>query len=271
MIWKNGHWRNGILHKYLGNGDRTWIYEVIRVQEACPVFISEHLDRLWQGATNIQVPLLFEPNELTAGIFDLIELEKSSVGNIRIQVDQESGLTLMGFIPHQYPAQEDYQNGISVALLQTERSNPNVKSWNPQVRRYADEHMNQTASYEVILVDQEGYLTEGSRSNLFGIQNGRLITPPLEQVLPGITRQILLRLASENKMSLNESRIHQTEIHQFESFFISGTSPGLLPVRKIDRNSYSPGNPIIRKLSALYQEAIEQNIDQTVKSNRNPK
>ncbi|MEA1876110.1 MAG: aminotransferase class IV [Bacteroidota bacterium] len=271
MIWENGHWRDGTLHQYFENGNRTWIYEVIRVQEACPVFISEHLDRLWQGATNNHVPLLFEPNELAAGIFALIKKGLSSVGNIRIQVDQESGLTLMGVIPHRYPSPDDYQNGISVALLQTERSNPNVKSWNPLVRQYADRHMNQTASYEVVLVDQEGYLTEGSRSNLFGIQNGRLITPPLEQVLPGITRQILLRLAHENKIPLKEARIHQTELYQFESFFISGTSPGILPVRKIDDHSFSPDSSIIRKLSALYRSAIEQNIDQTVKSNRNPK
>jgi len=269
MIWENGQWREGNLNKYLENGKRKWIYEVVRIQEACPIFITEHLNRLWQGAANIKIPLLFKPSEITAGLFDLIDQEKYPFGNIRIQVDQKSGLTLMGFIPHHYPAYDDYQNGISVTLLQTERTNPNVKCWNPNVRRSADEHISKTDSYEAILVNQGGYLTEGSRSNLFGIKSGELFTPPLEQVLPGITRQVLLRLARENALPLKEARIHKTELGLFESFFVSGTSPGVLPVRKIEGNAFAPNNPITKQLSTLYTEAIKQNIDQTVRNFRN--
>ncbi|MCK5821081.1 MAG: aminotransferase class IV family protein [Bacteroidales bacterium] len=266
MIWENGHWRDGSLNNYITNGVKTWVYEVVRVEKSYPVFISEHLNRLWQGAKNIHVPLLFTQSDLITGIFDLVSHEKTKSGNIRIQVDQKSGFTMMGFIPHHYPSPANYQNGIQVALLQTERTKPNVKSWNPNVRKSADQYMHQTGSYEAILVNQEGYMTEGSRSNLFGVQNGTLITPPLEQVLPGITRQVIIKLAFENSLPLKEARIHKSELDQFEAFFISGTSPGILPVRKIEAINYSPRNSIIEKLSALYKKAIEIDIDQTAKN-----
>ncbi len=268
MIWRNGHWHNNSLQKNLENGAKKWIYEVIRVHDACPVFISEHLDRLWQGATNIKVPLLHKQRVLFDGLFELIEKEKLSIGNIRIQVDQQSGLTLIGFIPHRYPSSDDYDNGISVALLNAERGIPNVKSWNPLIRRSADEQMRQSGSYETILVNQQGFLTEGSRSNFFGIKNGQVITPPVKQVLPGITRQVLLRLAQENGILLTEAYIHKTEIDQFESFFITGTSPGVLSIREIDDHAFPLENLIVQNLSALYQEAIKEDIDQTCSTNQ---
>jgi len=271
MIWKNGHWRKGTLNKYLGNQEQTWIYEVIRIQNACPVFLSEHLDRLRHGAVSIDAPTLFTSHELTEGIFGLIAQTESSIGNIRIQVDQQSGSTMMGFITHHYPTYNDYQTGISLSLLQIERINPNIKYWNPDVRKSADNHIKMTGSYETILVNQEGYLTEGSRSNLFGIQNGKLITPPLKQVLPGITRQIVLKIAQEITLPIFESHIHKTELDKFESFFISGTSPGVLPVRKIDSNTFAANTPIIRQLSTLYQEASKQSIYQTLIKIRNIK
>ena len=202
---------------------------------------------------------------MTVGLFDLIDHEKISCGNVRIQIDQLSGKTLMGFIPHHYPSTESYKKGISVLLLQTERSNPNIKSWNPQVRKTADAIIKQSGSYEVILVNKNGFLTEGSRSNLFGIQSGRIITPPLEFVLPGITRQILISLSKENGLALSEKPIHLSEIDQFEAFFISGTSTGVLPVQQVDQYRFDTKNTPMQELSKLYQETVSQYISQSVK------
>lgn len=268
MIWFNGKLLDEALSSYPSMPSGACIYEVIRISEGHPVFFREHTDRLNQTLQSTQTPKRYEAGIIRAGLAELISQTGILSGNIRIQVSRNTGDMAMGFIPHHYPTPEQYRLGIRLELFRQERKDPNLKIWNPDVRMAADAWIKKTGAYEVLLVHPEGYVTEGSRSNFFAWRNQALITPPLSQVLPGITRQVIFRICQENDIPLSEQTIHIQELSSFTGMFISGTSPGILPVRQIGKIHYPVDLPPVRKLLDYYEKEVKQNSTQAVQSNK---
>jgi len=260
MIWNNGKIHDGSLEAHPEASAQGWIYEVIRVIDACPVFLPEHLGRYREAGKATDIPFIYSDTELIRGFFDIIELNKQQEGNIRLQTGLTDGNTLIGFIPHRYPSEEDYINGVGVSLVYLSRTNPTVKTWNRTVRTTADRIIREKNVYEVILTSPQGFLLEGSRSNIFGFKKDMLITPPQENVLPGITRKIVISLAEKNYLPVFEKPIHKSELPDFQSFFLTGTSPGILPVSNIDSYRFSCISSPCSLLRNAYREKIIQSI-----------
>ena len=235
---------------------------------ASPVFLPEHIERLWKASQITNIPLLYTQTALIEGIFNLIREEKIRNGNIRIQAAREDGTIQIGFIPHHYPNLADYQKGVVVSLVNIQRTNPNVKTWNKEVRLAADKIIHNTNVYEVILTSPEGFLLEGSRSNLFGLQKGILVTPPLDMILPGITRQIIIDLSRQRRIPLREGTIHKSDIGGFQSFFITGTSPGILPIRSIGSFHFDCYSSTCNILRIAYEEKIQNSIKNIISSGK---
>jgi len=260
MFWNNGFIEEGSLDYYPQTIPGGWIYEVIRVMEGSPVFIREHLDRLWKAAKITDLPMLFTQAELIQGIFRLISSENIKSGNLRIQISIKEGYSLIGIIPHKYPKAEQYRNGVVVDLAGMERQKPNIKSWNREVRQNADRIIREKNIYEVILISPEGFLLEGSRSNIFGLKKGSIITPPRKQVLPGITRQIIMDICHENLIPVREESIHRSDLHSFQSFFLTGTSPGILPIRRIGNIHFNCHSTTCDSLRDSFDRAVLESI-----------
>ena len=111
--------------------------------------------------------------------------------------------------------------------------------------------------YEILLVDKEGYITEGSRSNVFFVQGQTLYTSPSAYVLPGTSRKRVFDICNEQGISLLEQRIALKEIGQFDAAFLTGTSPLILPLNCIDKTVYSTHNPLMRRLMEHYFALLE--------------
>lgn len=262
MIWTNGIIKNDHLLSYPSLGKDECLYEVVRVIDGFPVFLTEHLNRLSLGQQKTATPIQFSEDELIRGLLDLIRQSNNTIGNVRIQIHRITGEVKMGFIPHHYPSDADYVQGITVHTLFQERTHPEVKLWNPVVRKAADELIQKTGCYEVILVDQQHRMTEGSRSNFFAVRNNQVITPPVYQVLPGITRQVLFTIAKAHQIGLVESDVYLDELNSFESIVITGTSPGMLPVRQVDQWPFNPNHQLVKELQKHYHTAVQQNIQE---------
>ena len=264
MIWKNGTIEKGSLDRYPTSGEKGLIYEVIRVINYTPVFLPEHLQRFWSGCNKIGVIPEFSEQELITGFLEVIKENKLSEGNLRLQTELDNNNTKIGIIPHHYPSIQDYQNGVAVDLVRLQRNNPNIKSWNLDVRAFADEYIRKNNVYEVILTTEEGFLLEGSRSNIFGMKKGVLITPPADYVLPGITRQKIIELAEKISMPFQEKPIHKEDIFSFQSFFLSGTSPGILPIRRINNFHFNCDSSPCNNLVQAYNQEISNSINNAI-------
>lgn len=263
MFWNNGYIQKGDLKTYPRPAKTGWIYEVIRIMDSTPLFLAEHLERLWNAAQKTNTPITLSKTVLINGIFELLQEDEIKEGNIRIQAERYDGKIQIGRILHNYPTEDNYRKGVDVSLISLQRSNPMVKIWNKEVRGASDKIIKDRNVYEVILTTPDGFLLEGSRSNIFGLKKDLLITPPQEMVLPGITRQIIINLAKEKDIPLIEQSIHKSEVQNYEAFFLSGTSPGLLPIKRIDEIGFDCNKSICNTLHQAYKEKLKDDILKT--------
>ena len=110
--------------------------------------------------------------------------------------------------------------------------------------------------YEVLLVDNGGQITEGSRSNVFFIKKGEVYTSPLHQVLPGVTRGKIIEIIKSKGIPIHEVPILASDIASFDAAFISGTSPKVLPISQVGETKLDVNNPLLRQIMKLYDQEI---------------
>ena len=127
-------------------------------------------------------------------------------------------------------------------------------------RRKSDELLDRKGIYEVLLQNEEGFLTEGSRSNFFYIKDDQLYTSPVKTVLPGIARKNIIKSCSLHGISVIEKSLHINEIDQVDSMFLSGTSPKVLPIRNIQNTQFVMKNILLREVQAIYNQHIDDYI-----------
>ncbi|MGO2133833.1 MAG: branched-chain amino acid transaminase [Marinobacter sp.] len=117
---------------------------------------------------------------------------------------------------------------------------------------------------EALLLDNEGYVAEGSGENIFIMRNGVLHTPELTSCLEGITRQTILDFAAELNIPVKERRITRDEVYVADEAFFTGTAAEVLPIRELDGRAIGAGKrgPVTEKLQAMYFDAVQGKLPQ---------
>lgn len=240
------------------------LYEVIRVIENIPIFLEDHLDRLYQSARLTGMKSLPDPDQLAEMIKNFIATQKKKTGNIKLSFSFSDISTEphceLNFIPHHYPAQKDYIKGVKVGLLYADRPIPNAKTRNTDIREHANNLIRDNNLFEVLLIDSDGNVTEGSRSNVFFIKNETLYTSPREKILRGITWIKVLQICSSSGIQVIEADIPADQMDQYDAAFLTGTSPKVLPICSIENHRYNTDLPMLTKLQDMYNQLIENYI-----------
>lgn len=247
--------------QYVSVENEGGIYEVLRVVDGIPLFLEDHLERFYRSAQLAGKNIAFSDSQIRDFLNDLIEKNKVYVGNILIycKIDLE-----LFFISHVYPSDKMYVEGVNCGILKAERDNPNAKVLHTTVRNRADLIIAEKRFYELLLVDHLGKVTEGSRSNVFFVSENEIVTSPANRVLVGITRQKTLQLAAELNIQVVEREVNFSELQSFDAAFITGTSPKILPILKIDAFKFNPQNQIVGQLMKKYNELIEMYMKKSV-------
>lgn len=233
------------------------VYEVLRVANGVPLFLKEHLERFFTSAKLAGKSIRFTGEQIAGYLAELISRNRVLEGNILLSC--KTNLKAF-FIPHNYPDEKWYKTGISCGILRAERRNPHAKVFQTSVRQRADELIEKQNYYEVLLINHSGRITEGSRSNVFFVDNGCLVTPPGNKVLMGITRQKTIQLANDAGIPFREQEIGLDDISSLQAAFITGTSPKILPVAKIKDWKFDSQNPVVQKLRENYDALIRDYI-----------
>jgi len=239
---------------------QDYIYEVLRANNRIPLFVEDHLSRLFQTFQLSGSRVHFTSGQILADINKLLQANSADEGNLKISVlpgDNTLFDCFIYFTPHSYPTAEQFSEGVRVSLLASERYNPNAKIMNLSLRKESDLRKVDGEFYELLLVDHEGFITEGSRSNVFFIKNNKLITPPQNTVLPGVTRKQVLDICLRNHIGIEQKKVHVSELSDFDALFITGTSRRILPVRMIDNLHFVAGHHKTLQLAELLQKRIE--------------
>lgn len=242
------------------------IYEVIRIEQGIPLFLEDHLNRLFYSADLSNLSINESYCDIETLISELIKKNKTEEGKIKlvIRFDKTNGHKekdfLIYFTPHYFPTAEEYNLGVKIGICQAIRTNPNAKILNTDARNKADKTIAEEKLFEVLLINNEGFISEGSRSNIFFIKDNKIITPPEKDVLNGVTRKNVVKICKQNKIELIEEKINFSDIQKMDSIFLTGTSLKVLPVRSLEGIEYNTQNRLLIYLKDLYEKLILEYI-----------
>jgi len=239
------------------------IYEVVRVEKGIPLFLDDHIQRFYKSAdlSGKQIPVtdkqihnrvkaVIKTNQLVNGLIKFLFMNHP-----------EAGLLFASWVtPFYFPSVETYEKGVEMVSLKAYRENPNAKLSHQTVREQADEIIKRKKVYEVMLVNQNNMITEGSRANLFFVRDGILITAHHKLVLEGITRTKIIEMALNKGIDVLESEFTKNELPKFDAAFLTGTTPKILPIRKIDQYTFNINHSVIKHLSQSYSKLIADYI-----------
>lgn len=240
------------------------IYEVIRVIEGVPLFLEDHLVRLQASATYLNADIGGMISNIALDIRELIKINNNPEKNIKLVVYNLENITpdyILSFIHSNYPTKEQYLLGVPTILFHAERDNPNAKVINNKLRETINIKLKEENAYEALLVNNRGEITEGSRSNLFFVKEGKVYTASGENVLIGITRKYIFRACDNLKLEVVEQPITFSMLEYAEGAFITGTSPKVLPIARINEMMIaSANNSIMSDIINEYDMILRQYI-----------
>jgi branched-chain amino acid aminotransferase len=226
-------------------------FELLRTFGGNPFGLTEHLERLKTSAERIGVALRWTLDDIAAIVMETLSRNHEAESNIRIIVTGGSSSDFMTpegnsrliVMVTPLPSQPEwwYSQGVAVITLETDRAMTRAKSINYAQASVAVTRAREQHAVEAVYVDSTGMVREGTTSNVFMFKNSTLVTPG-EGVLKGITRQMVLNLASSRYAVM----IRDIPLNDFlcaDEVFITGTNKGIVPVVKINETVVGDGLP----------------------------
>ena len=284
-IWMDGKfvdWDKATIHVlthtlHYGLG----VFEGIRCYETRSgpaVFrLDEHIDRLFSSAHIFLLDMPYTKKEIRDAIIGTVKVNKIKECYIRPLV--YIGYGAMGLYPKENPVNVSIavwswgaylgdtglREGIKVKTSSFIRNHVNSNMTRGKVSGY---YVNSqlakkeaiTCGYdEALLLDTEGYVSEGSGENIFMVRNGMLKTTPLTSILEGITRNSIMKIAADQKIRVVEERFTRDEMYIADEAFFTGTAAEVTPVRELDGRIIGTGRPgpITRKIQSIFFDIVK--------------
>jgi len=237
------------------------VFEGIRAYNGRVFKLKEHIDRLYYSAKAILLEIPISHAEMMRATVETIRANKLRDCYVRLVVTRGNGT--LGLNPRSckkpsviiiagkiqvYPA-ELYAHGMEIVTVPTVRNlhsavNPAIKSLNYLNNILAKIEANTAGVEEALMLNSEGFVTEGTADNVFIIKNGALCTPPLSAgALYGITRGTVIELAEKLGMKVTEPNLTRYDMFNADECFLTGTGAEIMPVIKIDGRVIGTGKP----------------------------
>ena len=242
------------------------VYEVLRTYRGKPFLLDRHLARLKRSAGAIGLALPLDDAAFGARIEETIAalpVERPGESEYYLRAILTRGVGEMGYDPALCleptllvivkeltgPPAWYFEKGVRLALVSIVRNhpgtvNPRIKSNNLLNNALAMQEALRKGAVEALMRNYRGEIAECSQSNIFLVEDGRLVTPPLEAgLLAGITREFLFEVAPDAGLSIVERTIHEADLHDADEVFITGTTFEVTPVVGIDGRTIGGGTP----------------------------
>jgi branched-chain amino acid aminotransferase len=223
--------------------------------------MQEHVDRLFDSAHIGMMTIPYEKKQVAEAIVETVRNNKFEACYIRPLV--YVGYGAMGVYPGDNPIKlaiaawkwgsylgdDALANGMRACVSSFTRHHVNVSMTRGKISGYyvnsilAKREAKANGYDEAILLDPEGYVSEGTGENIFIVRKGRLKTTPLTSILEGITRNAVIELAREQGLVVLEERFTRDEMYIADEVFVTGTAAELTPVREIDKRAIGTGKP----------------------------
>ena len=254
----NNHWES-IPEENLQLGTDTFsfssgLYETFRTLDFKPVFLQLHLDRLFSSADQIGLNIDYSKLEISNMLSKVIHDFQDSNQRVRILAVPNKLIVYTSYLN----LDPSIYNGVSVITIEASRAQPEIKTTDYHACLTAWKTAVNAGCFEAILMDGNGILYEGSRSNLFWVKDAKLFTRK-EDVLPGTTRQIIINHSS---VSIKYNTLNSMDLSNIDEFFLTNSGSGIIPVTRINDKYIGNGSVgiITRQLLSQYNEWMLKEI-----------
>jgi branched-chain amino acid aminotransferase len=239
------------------------VYEVLRMVNGSPLFFSDHMQRLDSSVKLQRKELLADVATLKSDILKLTASDKKKESNLKIVFNYKNGSAnyLVYYIEPNYPTDEQYLKGVKGILFFARRKDPESKVIDQELRSSINDILVKEGAYEALLVNENNLITEGSRSNIFFLKNETLVTAPDNLILSGITRKYILEICREKGIKVEFACVNADYYSGYESVFMTGTSPMVLPFYCIGDKFFDVKSPLISNLRRLYIQKAEESVN----------
>jgi branched-chain amino acid aminotransferase len=285
LIWMNGEfvaWEDAKVHVLThGLHYGTGVFEGIRCYdtEIGPAVFrhSDHVDRLFKSAELYYMPMPYDREQIRRATLELIS--RNGMRSCYIRPIAYRGYGTMGLFPLDAPVDvtiavwewgaylgdEGKQNGIRAQVSSWRRISPDsliphAKASGQYLNSVLAKIESHKAGYEEsILLDDKGYVCEGSGENIFVVRDGRIFTPPqTASILDGISRKSVMQIATDLGFDVVERDIGRAELYLADEVFVCGTAAELTPLREIDDHAIGDGRPgeITRAVQTVFEDAL---------------
>ena len=277
--WDNAtvHILTHSLHYGLG------VFEGIRsykTKKGSAIFrLDEHVERLFNSAHIFLLKIPYSKEEIKRAIIETIRVNKIKECYIRPLV--YIGYGAMGLYPKgnpvnvsiavwswgSYLGEKGLKEGIRVKTSSFIRNHVNSNMSRAKVCGYyvnsqlAKKEAISAGYDEALLLDTEGYVSEGSGENIFIVRGGVLKTTPLTSILEGITRDSIIEIAANEGIEVEEERFTRDELYIADEAFFTGTAAEVTPIREADGRIIGKGKPgkVTRRLQSIFFDIVKGN------------
>ena len=285
VIWMDGElvpWREANVHVlthtlHYGMG----VFEGVRAYETdqgTAIFrLQDHTRRLFDSAKIMRMNIPFDQDTLNAAQKQVVrenDLKSAYLRPVCFYGSDGMGLradnlsvrcAIAAWEWGAYLGADNMEKGIRIKTSSFTRHHVNISMCKAKANGHYINSMlalqeAMTDGYdEALLLDNEGYVAEGSGENIFIIRNGVIYTPDLTSALDGITRNTIMHLAAELGIDVLERRITRDEVYIADEAFFSGTAAEVTPIRELDNRPIGTGTrgPITEKLQAMYFDVVQ--------------
>lgn len=254
------------------------IFEGIRIYNGNIFKCKEHLDRLYDSAKSIQLNIPLSYQEMEEALVETLRRNELRDGYIRLVVSR--GVGNLGLDPNRCPkasviiiaeqlaiySEEAYKIGLKTVSVSTRRNipdalNPKIKSLNYLNNILVKIQSNLAGAGEAIMMNAQGYVTEGSGDNIFIVKRGVITTPPCYLgALEGITRQAIIEICKRIGYKLKEEPFTLHDVYIADEVFLTGTAAEVIAVREVDGRNIGEGHagPITLRLLDEFRSIVDK-------------
>lgn len=284
VIWLDGEfvpWRDAKIHVlthtlHYGMG----VFEGVRAYHAekgTAIFrLQEHIDRLFRSAHILAMPMPYDKATINNACLEAVsknELDSAYIRPMCFYGSEGMGLRADNLKVHvmvaawswgSYLGSEGLEKGIRIKTSSYTRHHVNITMCKAKANgNYLNSMLALQEALdcgydEALLLDNEGYVSEGSGENIFIVRNGALFTPDLASALEGITRETIFVLAKEKGLKVREKRITRDEVYIADEVFFTGTAAEVTPIRELDGRMIGQGcrGPVTEMLQKTYFDLV---------------
>ncbi|MSR53713.1 MAG: branched-chain-amino-acid transaminase [Gemmataceae bacterium] len=247
------------------------VFEGIRIYNSKVFRHQEHIERLYESAKHIQLEIPLSPAEMIQAVEDTVKANNKVDGYIRLVVTRGPGN--LGLDPRScrpnvivivddislYP-KELYENGLKIVTASLIRNHPNalnprIKSLNYLNNILAKIEGIRAGCLEALMLNHKGEVAECTGDNVFIVKKGVLKTPPADAgILEGVTRNLVMELATKAKIPLLETTMTRHDIYSADECFLTGTAAEVIAVTDCDGRTIGSGKqgPITKQLREAF-------------------